>query len=1358
MTKLKVLDLSGNPLVNVNDLAGMTELRTINLSDTDLSVTQIRYLKACLPAETEIVDEGITGEVELELQATDVKYFNAKFKASQSNMSKLVSWGYVLNTDKVFLNDGLVALSAEKSPMDFQIKNLSPDTGYSIWLCATDKTGALHLSDVLEFTTAEIVYDYKGDLVLETQDDVDGCVHVTVSGNLLIGGEGSDITDLSKLSLTSVGGSVTITGCPLLINFGKIATDDFAFKGYLELDGVSASLVSQWNGNVAELRVRNISTGRVNLSKFASLTKLTLQDNNCEFTGFQYLDKVTDAVLSDNQFATVADIVQMTSLKNLDLRNNPLVNVNELADMNKLVTLDLSGSRLSKTQVNYLRACLPSSVDIQSNNLKSSASIVVRDISVKYYNATMSVEYDGISSAAEAGYVLNTTGDFKRDGWVKVNNIIGGASSFVINNLSDNKEYHVWFYIKDSVGSIHLSEADTFKTKEVIETYEGDLVLSTQEEVDDCVHTSVTGDLTIGGTGASDISDLSALTIKSVSGSLTIRNCADLSSFGSLKALSVPSVTLDKINPSITSSWQGRTDELTIKNITTTSACNISAFDEVKKLTLTSNKCFFSGWSSMKNLVDADLRGGIITTTEGFEGMTALKTLNLKGCKLNNINSLAQMPSLTSVDLSNTPLSETQVRYVRAFLPSATVVTATGLTGIASLSLANRSAEYFSASLSVSYSNVSAMQSGYYRNTENVFPGEDGRVASDLSSGVINLKGLDGSTTYYMWAYVIDENGSVHLSEPADFTTKYVNYNYVGNLEFTTQAEIDECFYKTIQGNLTIGSQDSDIKDLSSLNIQSVSGALTIQGCSGLSSFGSLSKVSVSCLILDAVNPVVFSTWKGNADELCIKNIASSYNYSTYSLSPFDEVKKISMHSNGCKFIGYDALTNVISADMSGNNLSNITDIEKMTSLSELDLSDNPLVNVNTLAKMSWLTHVDLSGTPLSETQIMYVKESLPPSSTVISKDITGESELAVSVAGYKYFSASFDVRISGISGVGANGYYINTSSNFPGDAGKVDTDVTSGSFDVSGLESGRKYYVWVYATDNVGSIHLSKPVTFTTEGIEDYTFTLQPGWPCFTDDESISNRFSSVYADVHVMQEERLIDNSVNMKPSDSEYTMTVPEGKLLAGFMAFEGTPGADSYDAYSWSFNDKVQSPQWTLNLDAKDGSKTDVAVGVLRCDFEQDTAKDVDFIRPVAKLNITVDFTGSVGNMSNIAEVSIGMTNHYTKYTFGENPSNGVNCFSGSANLEFTKTITAIPADGKVKVVDERYVFPHQSNYNPGLSISVTYKNGTTKTVKPTYSTVISANNSYDLVFNVVITDSNGSFTVDEIEDVEDNIEF
>ena len=55
-------------------------------------------------------------------------------------------------------------------------------------------------------------------------------------------------------------------------------------------------------------------------------------------------------------------------------------------------------------------------------------------------------------------------------------------------------------------------------------------------------------------------------------------------------------------------------------------------------------------------------------------------------------------------------------------------------------------------------------------------------------------------------------------------------------------------------------------------------------------------------------------------------------------------------------------------------------------------------------------------------------------------------------------------------------------------------------------------------------------------------------------------------------------------------------------------------------------------------------------------------------------------------------------------------------------------------------------------------SVTFKNGTTKTASLTYSTKIEANKVYDLTFVTAITDVQGSFTVDVVEVVHDEIEF
>ena len=157
-------------------------------------------------------------------------------------------------------------------------------------------------------------------------------------------------------------------------------------------------------------RIRNINSGTVNVGEFDEVTSLTLLDNGCEFSGLSYLKNVTSAVLSGNQFTTTDDFKKMTLLNSIDLSKNPLVNVNSLAGMTSLEMVDLSETKLSATQVNYLKECLPDAIII-GDNLKGTATLTVQEESTKYSSAKLAVEYSGISNVYESGYILNETGE-----------------------------------------------------------------------------------------------------------------------------------------------------------------------------------------------------------------------------------------------------------------------------------------------------------------------------------------------------------------------------------------------------------------------------------------------------------------------------------------------------------------------------------------------------------------------------------------------------------------------------------------------------------------------------------------------------------------------------------------------------------------------------------------------------------------------------------------------------------------------------------------------------------------------------------------------------------------------------------
>lgn len=1349
MTLLKTIDLSKNPLVNINSLADMTSLEKVNLSETKLSATQVNYLESCLP-DALVVGDDLKGTATLTVREETIKYSSAKLTVEYSGISNVSQSGYILNKTGEFSRTGWQTYYFSSNLESFDIKGLEDDTDYYIWVYIQDNVGSLHLSEPLKFTTQKIVYNYIGDLVLETQDDVDECVHTSVQGSLTVGGEESDISDLSSLPIAAITGNLTIKGCPNLTSFGTLKNLNVP---HVIMDNVAQSILDTWEGTAEELTVRNIKTSSIcDLADFDEVTKLTITDNKCQFSGLNKLVNVTEANLSRNRFSTISNLAAMTRLKTLDLSGNPLSNLNPLAGMTGLTNINLSDTPLSSTQIRYLVASLPETVTVKADDITGTAELGVTCVVSKYYSATFNTTKANISSNSNVcGYYLSKSSVFPGESGRKQTDVSG---SFVVSDLTDGTEYYLWTYFEDNNRSIHLSEPVVFTTKTVVDNYVGDLVLATQTEVDECVNVKIQGDLTIGCDN-SDITNLWDLTITSVTGKLTVKGCSGLADFGSLRNANVTHLALHSVHSSLTKTWCGTTSELTITGIQDLGDCTLSTFEDITTLTLNSNACQFTGIDSLSRVTYADLSSCCFNDASDLKGMGALKTLSLSGNPLVNINALAQMDGLTSLDLSNTPLSMAQVRYVLNSLPASVSVKYSDIEGTSSLGVTLDNVKYYTATFNTSFSGISGVSSGnsgYYINTEATFPGEDGKIVKDITSGTFEVKGLDDDTKYYIWIYMVDNQGSIYLSEPVEFTTNKVIETYVGDITLKTQAEVDNCYNKKIDGNLTIDTEGGDISDISQLRITSVTGKLTVKG-SNLDDLGPVGKITVPHVHLESVNPSVANTWAGSTSALTVTDVQSSSNF---DLSKFDEVTSLTLNSNTCQFIGFDALVNVTEADLSDCSFTDVECLKGMTSLRTLNLSGNPLTNINALAKMTWLTSITLDDTPLSQSQVRFLINSLPASVAINSNGITGNSDLSVSLNNVKYFTASMTATISGINGVASNtsGYYLNTSSVFPGIQGRQQTDIVSGAFEVTGLEDGAKYWLWVYAADSAGSIHLSEPIVIETEEINDYMFTMNPVWPKFANDDTIANEFTGVHSNVFIRQESKVSEKIGNMTASGSNYSINLPEGELSMGFVAVEGIPERDSFDGYTWNFNNKDAISEWNLEIESENGCHSDIALAILEYEFEEDAAVNVDFVRPVAKVDITVDLTGSVGNLSNIDNISISMKNHYAVCKFTE----GSSVYNEYLNHVFSKKITEIPADRKFKIADGRYVFPLAYGYNRDLSVTLTFKNGTTKTVSPSFSTDIQANNAYDFTFDIVLIDGSGSFTVDVIERVEDNIEF
>ena len=1204
---------------------------------------------------------------------------------------------------------------------------------------------------------------HKGDLILKTQDEVNNCIYTKVEGNLIIGGTYTDIKNLSPLDvIASITGGVKIIGCPELKNMGGLGGLNVAS---VEFENVNPVLVGTWRGPVKEVVIKEVTTvGNVSLSSFTSAEKLTLTSNACGFEGFDGLKNLKVADMAGNALVDTEDMEYMTSLESLDLSRNPLLNVNSLAQMTWLKKIDLSNTGLAPTQINYLKEMLGSETEIVSKNLAKDASLSLNVVSVQYFKAQVEALYSSIniSSAPNSyGYILTKNEEFSMEAPLAIRTS-PNPLTFEIKNLDANTDYNLWLYAIDKNGAYHLSTKYVFSTPEIVFDYEGDLALETQDDVDNCLIVTVSGNLIIGKEN-SDITDISRLSITAVGGGVTIKGCHALNDFGPVSDYNLKYLELDDVSPSLPYQWDGNVSDLRIRNIST-GKVNLSAFTDVVNITLQENKCGFSGLEKLKKVTDAVFSHNQFTTTDDIDGMSMLRNLDLSNNPLVNVNSLTDMTSIQKIDLSETPLSETQIRYLKNMMPEIVTLVSDNLTGTATLSVQDTSVRYRSAKMVVDHEGFSSYieSCGYVVSETSKFPGDMwlNSYFYDSIPSTFDINDLDDGTEYYVWFYVLDNLGSIHLSEPDSFKTKEIVENYVGDLVLKTQEDVDDCVHTSVTGSLTIGCPGSDIDDLSNLSIKSVTGDLTITGCSSLSNFGGLQTLKVDNIILDNTKVSIIESWSGTANTLTIRNCT---NTSTYSLSDFDEITSLTLADNKCSFSYLDRLVNLIYADLPRNKFDDTEGMEKWTKLKTLNLSGNPLANVNELAQLGNLTSLDVSNTPLSPAQVRYVKESLPSTAEVRSSGITGTGTLSVSNTKVNYFSASFSATVSGINSYDG-GYFISSSSTFPGEGGRVQKVDSWGqaltAFEASGLDDGATYTLWYYVVDGYDSIYLSDPITFTTMELKHYALTVNPSWPSFTNSASVKADFAAIGGRMLVYKEDVLGEKDAVLTKSDSKYSGEMTEGKSAIGFFAVQGTPTGNTYDGYTMAVTSKdMTSPRWTLSLTSENGSGSDIAVSTLKNDFQADASFDVQFVRPVAKINITADFTGSINNLDNVKDITISLNSHYTKCHFADISSVEYdNLYNSTKTLKFYAPITGMPDDKKITVAKDRFILPHSTDYTPSASVTITFKNGTTKTASLTYSTKIEANKVYDLTFVTAITDVQGSFTVDVVEVVHDEIEF
>lgn len=588
---------------------------------------------------------------------------------------------------------------------------------------------------------------------------------------------------------------------------------------------------------------------------------------------------------------------------------------------------------------------------------------------------------------------------------------------------------------------------------------------------------------------------------------------------------------------------------------------------------------------------------------------------------------------------------------------------------------------------------------------------------------------------------------------------------YNGDLILATQDEVDNCIYTDINGRLIIGKEyeDSDINNLNALScINSVRDGLVVMNCRNLSSLGEIFDLNVPYVEFRGnVTAGLIGTYNGKTNRLFINTMTNPINDFSF-LNGYDGI--IELEVDNTVVMNLDqieilkAIQTLILKNTSISFISN--DILSLTTLKSLDLTDNPLMNVNIIAEMSWLNSLVLTGTALSTPQIHYLEEMLPNTGFTKLNLNGSNAKLTVSPQSTQAYSATLRAGITNMPLFAEAGYFLSKEKTLqPYDKWtRLDNITGMGTYDftLNALESGNTYNIWMYAVDIYGSYYISEMNTFTTVQIDFYNFSITPVLPDFIN-ESTGTGFNNMYSYIVRTSNGENWCDPLNMSLTNSgSYTVVVQEG--MSPMCFFMTTSAMDDFVAGNMDISN-FEAVKWNIRANNPAGADEDIVAATFRQDLKADVKTDVNFERPVAKLNVKVDFSGSIGRLDDIRKIKVSLDNFYDEYVFSDNGTSEYR-YSAPYTYTFEKSVTGIGWDYNEDVTTGRYVMPHISNVTHNATVTITLADGNvlTSTSELDADALITANKACYLTLNVTLNRTTGSFTIDEVTVENDYIEF
>ncbi|WP_369282648.1 leucine-rich repeat domain-containing protein [Oscillibacter sp. GMB15532] len=506
-------------------------------------------------------------------------------------------------------------------------------------------------------------------------------------------------------------------------------------------------------------------------------------------------------------------------------------------------------------------------------------------------------------------------------------------------------------------------------------------------------------------------------------------------------------------------SWQGSM-EITDTDIT-------SAFTDPNLLSMIR---YTLGYSSeipvhqyeVSRITELNIANRHITSLDGLQYLTSLKTLN---CKNNDLTSLScsNLPStLETLDCSSNEL------------------TGLDLSGLPNLT-----------SLDCSYNNLTSLHSSNLPSTLTSLRCSANRLTSLTLSGLSHLAYLDCSA---------NELTSLDVSGLSSLTTLYCSTNELTSLDVSGLSGLtylncssNELTSLTLSGLSSLATLSCGFNQLTELDLSGLASLaafscdfneLTELDLSGLSSLTTLSSNNNNLTSLDLSNLSGLTTLFCNSNELTSLDVSGLSNLTMLScdsngLTELDLSGVPGLTSLNCSS---NELTSLDVSDLSGltmlyccsNRLTGL-DVSGLSDLTELLCNDNELISL-TLSGLFSLTYLDCSSNELT------------------SLSLSGLSGLTTL---YCYSNRLTGLDVSGLSSLTTLYCYYNQMSSVASVVGYDSSLTTFFSFDPQGQAPGPTGYTVIvvnsYAVvSGAGGYSTGAPVSIDAGSRSGYTFA---GW-----------------------------------------------------------------------------------------------------------------------------------------------------------------------------------------------------------------------------------------------------------------------